>query len=195
MGQEQNKCGREWIPNKGDDAKVINGRENLEHHPSLLCLPSDTESALLGATGMRKGERGKFSSCWKEGGYKVSQEWERKMERERGRWVSGLFGPEMRMTTTKQEPTAASAAKRRAAQSSAAMQAPPWHRAHTHTRNTLQAQISYSWMELFPAGPSHIAALTQEQQERGNIYTDSRDSKEQEEGGRGHEAAAEKQLR
>lgn len=169
MGQEQNKCGREWIPNKGDDAKVINGRENLEHHPSLLCLPSDAESALLGTTGMREGERGKFSSCWKEGGYKVSQEWERKMEPGRGRWVSGLFGPEMKMTTTKQETTAASAAKRRAAQSSAAMQAPPWHRAHTHTHNTLPAQISYSWMELFPAGPSHIAALTQEQQEGGKF--------------------------
>lgn len=49
-------------------------------------------------------------------------------------------------------------------------------------------------MELFPAGPLHIAALTQEQQE-GNIYTDSRDDREQEEGEQGHEAAAEKHLR
>lgn len=30
--------------------KVIKGVEKLEHHPSLLVLPSDVETVLLGAT-------------------------------------------------------------------------------------------------------------------------------------------------
>lgn len=42
-------------------SKVIKGIEKLEHHPSLLVLPSDVETRLLGATirVRKKGERGK----------------------------------------------------------------------------------------------------------------------------------------
>lgn len=39
-------------------SKVIKGREKLEHHPSLLLLPSDVETVLLGAT-IRAREREK----------------------------------------------------------------------------------------------------------------------------------------
>lgn len=62
-------------------SKVIKGIEKLEHHPSLLVLPSDVETRLLGATirARKKGERGK----WRE------QLGKRNGSREAGRIWSG----------------------------------------------------------------------------------------------------------
>lgn len=44
--------GGEQVPGNGDNAEQQGdkGREKLEHHPSLLLLPFDVETVLLGAT-------------------------------------------------------------------------------------------------------------------------------------------------
>lgn len=54
---------------------MIKEREKLEHHPSLLLLPSDVETVLLGAT-MRARE-------WKEEIFEESKQHQQRRERER----------------------------------------------------------------------------------------------------------------
>lgn len=56
---------------------MIKEREKLEHHPSLLLLPSDVETVLLGAT-MRARE-------WKEDIFEESKQHQQRRERERER--------------------------------------------------------------------------------------------------------------
>lgn len=55
---------------------MIKEREKLEHHPSLLLLPSDVETVLLGAT-MRAREREK------EEIFEESKQHQQRRERER----------------------------------------------------------------------------------------------------------------
>lgn len=57
-GQEQNERGRERKQNKGDDAKVINNGENLEHRPSLPRLPSDAKCVARGNRNEKRRKRG-----------------------------------------------------------------------------------------------------------------------------------------